>query len=311
MATFYFGGVGNTPNGNWTDVSQWYSDPGFYCSCGCGVAGTPAGSLPTSADTVVVYNQVPASNVPTTYNYAAFTWNGILILDSLPAGKTWNMPVTVIAMAFAAVNIVSGTFNSTVTISGYNAYGGWIQGGTFNGAVTVSAQKFEVRGGVFNAAVNWSTSADALITGGTFGNISMSNAGYLGVVPGITFGNVTISGLAPVAVPNTTEYPVALRGKGWQGGAHINGTLDMTGATTYKIKFGDSSADTTIGVLKPASVVWNNASQSMPMALERCNIGAIVAPSNPNTFGDIWFIGCKLRGTPIRKFGLDALGAGL
>jgi hypothetical protein len=156
VATIYFGAqvpVGTPNNGNWNDVSQWYSNPGSNQGKD-NYPGTLLGRLPLLTDVIYITQWVTsgvAARVLTLTGVNNGVWTGVIAGDSSPilnkvAGlndptATWAGTNTVYEM-----NIRSGTVNFNIT----NTYE--ITGGTFNGNL-ISFHQY-ISGGTFNGAVS-------------------------------------------------------------------------------------------------------------------------------------------------------------
>ena len=121
MANIYFGAnlnpSGLSGNGNWGDVTQWFSDPGQTGKSPS--YAIPLGRLPYVGDNVNIVQSV-ASNV----GY----WSGVYPAGSYVAG-TWptNIGNLVTDASLTTANIFSGTISS-----------GYLYGGKFTGTVTAT-----------------------------------------------------------------------------------------------------------------------------------------------------------------------------
>lgn len=181
MANMYFGAYDYTSlpaiTGDWNTVSNWYYSPGASGNCCCaGTPGTPAGRVPTTADTVIVIASI-------TTQYSGGNWSGLVTVESsgtLGVG-TYSNTVTVYGTVsnctfngafnynqnFPAVdctfngslapisggilNIDSGcVVNGTIT-AGTSLN---ISGGTFNTEIPSRFQSYVISGGVFDRDLN-------------------------------------------------------------------------------------------------------------------------------------------------------------
>jgi len=197
MATIYFGAdvypSGRSANGNWQDLTQWYSDPGTpaYKSIPA-IPATPLGRLPYNTDTVNSSYQNILSNV----GY----WNGAYPAGSWVAGSfsgnvnncncalavTWggaissgnlqNCTVTGslggYAIVLTNVSASTATFgtNFPIYVSGTTTLpstltnvGVRLLNGTFNTNLTFNASYYDnsyqaaviIYGGTFNGTINF------------------------------------------------------------------------------------------------------------------------------------------------------------
>lgn len=155
MADIYFGDGVSSCDGDWNNVSNWYSSKGDYC-CGYS-AGTPMGRLPVDGSDIVHIVAPITANTPA-------VWNGGIVME---AGIYY--PTTPVG------KISSGVWNGTITGGGYGQYGSSrceLAGGTFNN--TVTCQVLKISGGTFASAVTLTTYqysqsiTQNQITGGTF-----------------------------------------------------------------------------------------------------------------------------------------------
>lgn len=162
MANIYFGAYDYTSlpafTNDWNTVSNWYSDPGASGGCCCaGTAGTPAGRLPTTADTVIIIGVLITP-------YSGGNWSGPVQFFSTVNAGTFSGDV----MLQSSGNIAGGTYN-TGTIT---SYAGIISGGTFNGPINLLGT-LNISGGTFNGAITGTGvvpfgSIALVISGGTF-----------------------------------------------------------------------------------------------------------------------------------------------
>jgi hypothetical protein len=88
MANFYFGAAVKTSpyNGNWQDLTQWYSDPGIPDNYSP-TNGVPATTFPTSSDTVYFYQNVTGNVATYSGTYPSGSWS----TDNTFSGDTINL----------------------------------------------------------------------------------------------------------------------------------------------------------------------------------------------------------------------------
>jgi len=166
---------------------NWFSDPGSVC-CVCCTAvstpGTPLGRLPTTADSVIIYQTIntgpditpwPSNIYIGTLDTASFfdyyggindgTYNGTVTMDSYQGGLGGTI-------------VCNGTVTTTQVSTNFN-----IGGGTFNGPV--SAGVTNINGGTFASSVTSSTSLN--ITGTPVFNGTIVNSAGTSTAMGGSF----------------------------------------------------------------------------------------------------------------------------
>ena len=206
MSTLYFGDYAGTPTGAWGTLSNWFINPGVYCSCCGGSAGTPAAALPTPADTVVLLANVTSVPAPGVSGWTAGgKWTGPITLAKGSILNDWytGAIVTVyepfasgsgtpqIALGGATCSAASITNNSYLRIDSgtfpcpitFNVYylNNEIYGGTFNGTLSPTASGatgFKATGGTFNGLIALPNSGVTLdISGSAVVNSTFSTSG--------------------------------------------------------------------------------------------------------------------------------------
>ncbi len=235
MAIVYFGAQVNvnTPNGNWNDIGQWYSNEGDSSSKAYTV-GTLLGRLPTMADGIFINQWVTsgvAARVLTLTGINNGIWTGDII-TGYPAsnGRSggvadpaatwtsgWGGLATTLNVRAGIVNcninssyeISGGTINGNVsecqdliggtingTLSGYITFDG---NPTINGAMT-DIKTLIVKSGTFTKQItSWSTvtyvTPMLAITGGTYNAPSTPTANlmYFSMTSGIMAQNIFTS----------------------------------------------------------------------------------------------------------------------
>ena len=130
MANFYFGAlVPLSPhNGDWQNLTQWYSDPGipdFYYPTN----GTQATTFPTSSD-LVYFNQPVKSNVSTySGTYPSGSWS----TDNTFSGNTWNLYTQGVGIwtGQSTIGYITGSNQVGMTINGNGTNSLPVINGTF------------------------------------------------------------------------------------------------------------------------------------------------------------------------------------
>ena len=156
MATVYFGTdyrpAGWVPTGDWTDVGQWFSNPGSSGEFG-DTAGTPLGRLPTQADDVW-FKQSLLFNFPTTWTGTTLSMQ--LGSPTVSATGTWSGSKAP-GSGFTPAFTVYSTSTSSPIISGpWYGTGAEIYGGLVTSEVPASVFYIIVvnlRGGIFAPTV--------------------------------------------------------------------------------------------------------------------------------------------------------------
>jgi hypothetical protein len=126
MGTAYFGAVSpiTTLNGDWANVSQWYSDPG-YNDDGY-QAGTLLNRLPLANDQIYIYQNV-MSNAGTVsanvyvagggFNDPTAVWSGLMTVENYMSIDSGTFSGNVYTPYYVAIDIRGGTFTNTFTLS--------------------------------------------------------------------------------------------------------------------------------------------------------------------------------------------------
>ena len=180
---------------------NWFLTPGFLSGCCCCTQnpGTPAGRLPTAADTVIIVRTIsvgpdisPWTGAVTVTQFS--TGGGSTTIGDLSAG-TFSGAMT------NAAGILSGTVACTGAVV---SNGGGIQGGTFSGAV--SGSTIGISGGTFTSSVTLSTVGGGVelnISGGTFNGTIVNSQGSSTAMGGrfIVSGSPTFN----CAIPSTFD----------------------------------------------------------------------------------------------------------
>lgn len=158
MATLYFAG---NSSGDWSDIANWYLNVSPS-----GVFSSPAGRIPISTDTAVIYNTLsyisdayinPAIlQIGSNTNYISFGfWDGDSFDPPLPI--SFNVPL---------VNINNGTFWATGNNVSYNMNTMNVYSvSAFQGVATIGTSNF----------YNVSTNGGSDISGNIIGNVNFYN----------------------------------------------------------------------------------------------------------------------------------------
>ena len=256
MATLYFAGLGVGGNGDWSITGNWY-----LAVSPSGVFSSPAGRIPISTDTVVIYGVVntvssvyenPAvlqigSN--TNYVYFGF-WDGDNFDLANPV--TFNVPL---------VNIKIGTFwasasiNISYNMNTMNVYGS----SAFEGNATIGTSNF----------YNVSTNGGSDISGNIIGNVNFyNNSTNGGGSNGYITGNVNFYN-------NSSNCNDSDANNGFiTGNVTFNdSSRNASGGTIGHVKgdatFNDNSTDAVdgyVGIVVGTAIFTSNASVSVTLA---------------------------------------------